>query len=293
MLAVSVIMGLGGCATTPGGANGDSIVTKEALYEDSTTIITCEVAQRLCVEYPVAEDRSVVADSIRAWLHEELQGTCYPQMEEGLTPDQLYGGDVSDFEAMTRYYGELGMKQMLAAIAPDSTSEDEWVPMGYNNGLDASMQVQTPTYVTYLTAYDIYTGGAHGLYIIGQETFRKSDGHRMGWDLIDTKKARPQLDALIEAGLNEYFATDTEDNTEGYTLRDMLLLMDDPDTPDVDESTTIPLPNTPPALTDKGISIIYQQYEIAPYAAGLPSFYIPYDKAADILTPAAKELIGM
>ena len=61
----------------------------------------------------------------------------------------------------------------------------------------------------------------------------------------------------------------------------------------MDESTTIPLPNTPPALTDKGISIIYQQYEIAPYAAGLPSFYIPYDKAADILTPAAKELIGM
>ncbi|MEW9125117.1 MAG: RsiV family protein, partial [Thermotaleaceae bacterium] len=36
-------------------------------------------------------------------------------------------------------------------------------------------------------------------------------------------------------------------------------------------------------LTEKGMKIYYQVYEIAPYAAGTPSFEIPYEEIKDIL----------
>ena len=45
----------------------------------------------------------------------------------------------------------------------------------------------------------------------------------------------------------------------------------------------LPLPENSPALTKKGVVFQYQLYEIACFAAGLPSVTIPYDKLGDIL----------
>ena len=57
------------------------------------------------------------------------------------------------------------------------------------------------------------------------------------------------------------------------------------------EGEIIPLPANQPYLTPKGVAIEYKQYEIACYAAGMPSFVIPYDKARPFMTPEAKALL--
>lgn len=288
---VAAAMSLGACRPAPGSQDADSIAFAITTYEDSATSDSCEILQQLRVEYPVADDNSVAADSIRLWLKQLLADCAYPQLSGDEPKAKPFGGVTTDVEAMTRYYGDFGMHQMLEAVKPDPEDEFPWVPMGYNNDLDATVQTQTPSYLTYNTGYTIYTGGAHGAFIIGQETFRKSDGHRMGWDIIDTIDARPTLNALIVEGLKEYFATDEDPN--GDLLTDELQFMALTENPDADIKSVIPLPSTAPALTAEGVSFVYQQYEIASYAAGLPSFVIPYDKAAAILTPAAKELVGM
>ncbi len=36
-------------------------------------------------------------------------------------------------------------------------------------------------------------------------------------------------------------------------------------------------------FTDKGLSFLYQHYEVAPYAAGMPEFTVPYDKLDGII----------
>lgn len=41
-----------------------------------------------------------------------------------------------------------------------------------------------------------------------------------------------------------------------------------------------------------GFHVVYQQYEIACYAAGLPGCVLPYDSVAPLLTPAAKALLN-
>jgi hypothetical protein len=92
-----------------------------------------------------------------------------------------------------------------------------------------------------------YTGGAHGGTVRSGHTFSLKDGKPV--ELKDLLKAAPnykqQLDKMLK-----------------------------------DDSKDITFPDTPGGLTsdpnfyvsEGGISIFYQQYEIAPYAAGIPTF---------------------
>ena len=58
----------------------------------------------------------------------------------------------------------------------------------------------------------------------------------------------------------------------------------------VEDINRIPLPANPPYLTTTGVMFCYTQYEIAPYAAGIISFEIPYDQILPFLTDEAKAL---
>ncbi|MBQ1800320.1 MAG: DUF3298 domain-containing protein, partial [Prevotella sp.] len=66
-------------------------------------------------------------------------------------------------------------------------------------------------------------------------------------------------------------------------LKDMLLIDED--------VNHIPLPAWAPYLTYQGVAFAYQQYEIAPYAAGIISFIIPYEKIMPYLVPEIKAVI--
>ena len=50
------------------------------------------------------------------------------------------------------------------------------------------------------------------------------------------------------------------------------------------------MPATSPYFTADGIVFTYQQYEIAPYAAGQPSFTLSYKDVASYLTKEAFEV---
>ncbi len=52
----------------------------------------------------------------------------------------------------------------------------------------------------------------------------------------------------------------------------------------------LPLPGSEPDLTERGVTFIYQPYEISYYAAGKPEFTIPSDAIRPYLTPQAVEL---
>ena len=139
------------------------------------------------------------------------------------------------------------------------------------NGLEVKMECNTDDFITLTYGYSVYSGGAHGGYMCDGATFNKADGRRLGWNVIDLSK-KDKLIALIREGLKEYFEVKTD-----AELDEMLQLYDDPDTPE-DEAATLPLPKTEPYLTEKGMVFIYQQYEIACYAAGLPTCIIPFEK---------------
>lgn len=104
-----------------------------------------------------------------------------------------------------------------------------------------------------------YAGGAHGSHDIQYATFRKSDGHIMGWDLMgNTPKS--QIRQLIKKGLCKYFEVRTMAELKDYLM--------------VENFSQFPLPTNPPYLAADGVHVIYQEYEIAPYAAGMPECII-------------------
>jgi hypothetical protein len=91
---------------------------------------------------------------------------------------------------------------------------------------------------------------------------------------------------LIIEGVRSYFADN--ENNKVFTdeeLKDMLIIDGD--------VAHLPMPVTPPCLMEDGVSFVYQQYEIAPYAAGLPSFIIPYKKIMPYFVPEIKEAIDI
>ena len=53
----------------------------------------------------------------------------------------------------------------------------------------------------------------------------------------------------------------------------------------------LPLPHNAPYLTEQGIVFAYQQYEIAPYALGIPTFTLNYQKIEPYLSSAVKEML--
>ena len=134
---------------------------------------------------------------------------------------------------------------------------------------------ETPKLVTFNFSSYEYGGGAHGGSVGSGMTFRKTDGRRIGWELFSTVK----MQSILRNGLKEYFEVKTDEELENSLSLESIY--------------NIPLPVTPPLFTEKGIVVIYQQYEIAAYAAGMPNFTIPYEEILPYLTPEAKRLIGL
>lgn len=145
--------------------------------------------------------------------------------------------------------------------------------------------VDMKNYLTYNVGYGEYRGGAHGSWVSSGTTFTKKDGKEWGWNMLkDT--ADVKFHQLIIEGVRSYFADN--ENNKVFTdeeLKDMLIIDGD--------VAHLPMPVTPPYLMEDGVSFVYQQYEIAPYAAGLPSFTIPFKKIMPYFVPEIKEAIDV
>ena len=106
-----------------------------------------------------------------------------------------------------------------------------------------------------------------------------------------TKKA--ELQALLIKGVKSYFNAFAEDSVmTDEQLYEYLLLFDDPETPE-NEGTTLPMPKTAPAIIGGELSVIYQQYEIAAYACGLPSFTLTMEEVRPLLNAEGRAFFGL
>ncbi len=124
-------------------------------------------------------------------------------------------------------------------------------------------------------------GGAHGGVVgKGAIIFDKKDGSHVE-HIVDRGKVA-DIQPLLIKGIMSYFA-DAGFPVEEDKVRDYLSL----------DGDLIPLPQWEPYPSEKGLVFVYQQYEIASYAAGMPSFTVPFPDAAPFLTPEGINLIGI
>ena len=135
----------------------------------------------------------------------------------------------------------------------------------------------TPRYITYLDEMSEYTGGAHGMGYAFGTTFDKETGERVDKSILKDA-ADPEFRAMFQNELLKYFTS--EDGNEDGTLEDYLLINLD----------ALELGNI--SLTDNSVVIRYQPYEIAAYAAGLPTAQLTFEQVRPYLSRKGLDLIG-
>jgi hypothetical protein len=143
--------------------------------------------------------------------------------------------------------------------------------------MDTLNAYETNKFVTYEATSYSYLGGAHGGATLEGVTFRKSDGRKFGWEMFTRESRFTILQGLIKDGLKQYFKVKTDEELKANFLNPDNIYM-------------IPLPQALPYFTKEGVKFVYAQYEIASYAAGMPSFTVPYDKIKPLLTAPAVDL---
>lgn len=224
----------------------------------------------LNVEFPVANKKKApLVTSINEWISEQLGGT----YAAGLEGD--YAKLLSDTTAVMNHYFASIEKYNATNWHDimDNFEGPERPELELYDSIAITKKQEGEQWITMQYVNSVYLGGAHGSYLIFGQTFRKSDGRRIDWDLFSTVK----MQSIIRDGLKEYFEVKTDDELAGcLTLNDSFIL---------------PMPVTPPLFGKDGIIVTYQQYEIASYAAGMPSFVIPYKKAKDMMNNTGKKLI--
>lgn len=226
---------------------------------------------KLTIDFPESgNDNEILANAIREYISESL-GSTYGGGEEE-TKQGTYSGDLADGEKMANYYFDIKVKEFTRM---SSSMKNEGMPDVPQLSSDTEIKrgYETSKVVTfYFTSYE-FAGGAHGGSIGSGMTFRKTDGRRIGWEMFTTVK----MQSILRNGLKEYFDVKTDEELQNCLSLDGIYY--------------IPMPVRPPLFTEKGITVTYQQYEIAPYAAGLPSFTIPYKDARKMLNNTGKLLL--
>ena len=163
-----------------------------------------------------------------------------------------------------------------------ATISDEDTPEG--SGVNMSRDIvfekvfEDDRFVTYTVKEDVYLNGAHGVYYHQGATFRKSDGRRFGFDMLKSSE-RDSILSLIMKNLENYFEVKSRKE-----LKDCLALNE--------YEETVSLPQNPPYLIGDTLMFVYQQYEIAAYAYGLPEAAIPLKDLKGLLSPSFQRMLN-
>ena len=223
----------------------DSLVEEDSIGE-----------RRLLIALPRNASKAL-RNSMLEYISETLGGT--------------FNGKVSDKKGLMRHYMDKKRQDFHDNLIELDSFITERPP--YESDYTFSPLYETSKLTTlYCKGYE-YWGGAHGSSLFYGQTFRNSDGRRIGWEVFHT-----DMNDLIRAGLKQYFNVKTDEE-----LKDCLLT--------VEYLELLPMPQCPPLFTKEGVMFVYQQYEIAAYAAGMPSFTVHYDIIKKHMMQTALNLI--
>lgn len=223
---------------------------------------------KIVVDFPTGGN-PILVNAIREYISESLGISYAGEMENNMQGS--YSGDLGDGQKMIDYYFDLKYKEFKNAHDEMAEHMQGDAPT-FASETEIHYLYETDKFVTYEMKKYEDMGGAHGGTFISGMTFRKSDGRRVEWDLF-TKS----MQDVIKKGLKKYFEVNTDEELENSLS--------------LENTYMLPLPATPPVFTKEGVLFTYQQYEIAAYAAGLPSFIVPYDEAKSLMNTTGKILL--
>lgn len=283
-VAAAVLLALVGCE--PKQKVSDE--TEMAAYTDSTMLLIFNMD----VELPIASDE--VSSSVRRDLLEVYIENLSKFGYDEAAIDKMYGvSDSLDIETLVAQLGN-DVFESLSALAEDDAEErasdwDEDLDMDFEDHYDFQWECLTSlkrvldadSYWVYLSEDYEYLGGAHGgVSGAGYLTYSKADGSRVTGFIDDSQL--DQMQDVLRQGIIDYFAECGQEISEDEVAEYLFI-----------EDGIIPLPALDPYPSEDGLCFVYQQYEIAPYAVGMPAFTVPFSEIKPYLTDSAKKALDL
>lgn len=187
-------------------------------------------------------------DNIIAWISSFLS--------------ENYDGDSQDVTAMVNYEKD----EFLDTVngSPQSSLQ-HFITLDEDND----------RYVTYLSENYLYTGGIHGTISKIGATFSKKTGEQFGYQMFVNLDG--VSDIIRNAVKQQYFEPLLEGTDAVFE-----------ETLFSDAAESFPMPVTEPWIQNDSVFFIYESYEIAPYAFGMPECGLPFLSLKDHLTEAGK-----
>lgn len=277
--AISALLLIGACSPR----QQVSSETEIADYADSSATLMFN----LDVELPVASDEvnaAVRADLIQV-LCSELENLANDNTLTGLISEV---NDSTEVEYLVTTLGSKAFQSLKSLSEEDArewqrASDDlpEEYPFQWECICNLTRALEADNYWVYLSENYEYLGGAHGgVTGAGYLTYSKADGSRIT-GFIDPDQLEA-IQPLLRAGIVSYFSENEDDLSEEEALEYLFI-----------EDGIIPLPVQDPYPSEDGLNFIYQQYEIAPYAMGMPSFTIPFDQIKPYLTEQTRKALDL
>ena len=235
------------------------IQTQTLTLADSISVNGVNGTVKMDIDFPESGNFFVI-NNIREWMSEQMGGT--------------YEGRAEDGDRMLNHYKSSILTDFQENIIPDMPPVPD---ISCYKDIKIKKLQETDRFVTYLYTQEGYSGGAHGWYLMEGQTFRKSDGRRIDYDIF-REESKDELAQLIMDNIYaQYFEGDKNQFENSLTM---------------ENNDFFPLPVSAPIFREDGVEFIYQQYEISCYAAGLPACVISYDLIEPFLTQAGRSLIG-
>lgn len=250
----AALVALAGCGvkTAP-----DVIDYENVAVADSLELGGSKAVSKVSAVYPVGQ--TALADSVREWICGKL----------GCDGSGLTVADAA---------GEFVKSTLAEAKSDFEGFQEEGFAFTYGYQVAVDTLFSSPALSTYASTFYAYIGGAHGMSAYTPATFLSSDGVRLTWGNTLRPGCEAQMVELIKRGLDDQYF-----RPNGMSLAIGEGLLVDPD--------SIGLPSAAPFITSKGLQVIYQQYEIAPYAAGMPACALPLDSVMPLLTSAMQSAL--
>ncbi len=295
----ALVMAATGCKNSTKSQSADSLLadsvdTVEAVITDNSLAVdsfTCRLKQgssvtsSIYVDYPSGDD--AFSQTVKAFVASQLKEVYFSRnnsMDEDKHKYPFYKGGLDTPQQMVDYYAK-GVKKYLV--------ENQKEMMSYSDGestevpqMEYSLEIrkvsENSKYVTYDITYTCYTGGAHGSFINYRRNISKATNVAIT-QLVDSTRTRA-LQSILRRGVVNYFRDCGETDANASNINNYLILPDE-------SKGMIPLPVNTPYVENDSVSFIYQQYEIAPYAAGLVNFKVALKDIKPYLTKEGKAML--
>ena len=260
-----MVLGLAACHNTPSnkGDNQTSLTSTDTLAIETlcdssmrkiaNTIYpeldSIECQRMAIIDFPAEGDNSALATNVREWIFDELNTS------------------------------ETSPKKALADIL-QWAAEGEESEVVYER-TEIKKVFENDRVVSFLNVGEVMNvGAAHGYHYATGQSFRKTDGKLLGWNIFKTDhEQNVKIQQAITKELCKYFEVKNWNE-----LKELLILSDD-------LTEVVPLPAAMPLIMGDSLVFDYQPYEIAPYAAGMPSAKIAIADLESELTPSAQRLL--